>query len=192
MVAKPNTSRYAILGMLGLGQRSGYDIKKLIERSIAHFWSESYGQIYPILRQLESEGLAVRRSEKRTGRPDRQVYSVTPRGLEELQRWLRIPARQDGFRSELLLKLFLGGRVPIDDSIRQVQDFQRQQKNLLRTYGEIERQLRKDPRQHPNLPYWLMTLHYGQRRSSALARWSQETLAALERLRRRGRRAKVR
>jgi hypothetical protein len=44
---RATTSRYALLGMLSLGPGSGYDLKKRIEGSLAHFWSESYGQIYP-------------------------------------------------------------------------------------------------------------------------------------------------
>lgn len=191
--AKGNTSRYALLGVLSLGPRSGYDIKKLIERSIAHFWRESYGQIYPILRRLEAEGLAARRRQTQRGKPDRQVYSLTERGLAELQRWLRTPARPDGLRSELLLKLFLGGRVDLEDSISQVQHFQTQQAAVLHTYQEIERQLGQDARRHPDLPFWLMTLHYGQRRATAMLGWCEETLVTLDHLRRRpGRRAGAR
>ena len=191
MEGRVNTSRYAILGMLSLGPQSGYDIKKLVERSIAHFWNESFGQIYPILRRLETDGLAVRRSERQDGKPDRQVYSLTPKGLAELQQWLVLPARQEGFRSELLLKLFLGGRVPVEESIRQVQQFKARQAQLLRTYADVERRLRREHARHPDLPYWLMTLRYGHRRAAPLVRWSDETLRALERLRRRRSRAKA-
>ena len=185
MNSRPNTSRYAILGMLSLGPQSGYDIKKLIDRSVAHFWNESFGQIYPILRRLEAEGLAVRRSQRRDGKPDSRVYSLTPKGLDELRRWLGAPARQEGFRSELLLKLFLGGRVSPAESVRQVRHFQAQQRDLLATYTGIERQLRKDHGRHPDLPYWLSTLHYGRRRAAALLGWADETLRTLGRLRRR-------
>jgi len=44
ILAPQSTSSFAILGVLSLGAMSGYDVKKLIERSIAHFWNESYGQ----------------------------------------------------------------------------------------------------------------------------------------------------
>src|SRR6267378_1332508 len=44
--ATPN----ALLGLLSLGSMSGYDIRQLISQSIGHFWSESYGQIYPGLK----------------------------------------------------------------------------------------------------------------------------------------------
>ena len=56
---RASTSRFAILGVLSLGAMSGYDVKKLIERSIAHFWNESYGQIYPSLNRLAAEGKLV-------------------------------------------------------------------------------------------------------------------------------------
>ena len=36
-----------ILGMLKLGVRTGYDIKKAIDLSTQFFWGASYGQIYP-------------------------------------------------------------------------------------------------------------------------------------------------
>ncbi|MGH9601902.1 MAG: PadR family transcriptional regulator, partial [Terriglobales bacterium] len=52
MRSTTNTTRFALLGLLSLGPQSGYDLKKRMEQSIAHFWSESYGQIYPTLRRL--------------------------------------------------------------------------------------------------------------------------------------------
>src|SRR2546422_3368909 len=104
---RANTSRYAILGVLSRRPMSGYDVKKLIERSIAHFWSESYGQIYPILNRLAAEGLAERRRERQRGKPDRHVYSLTSKGRAELLRGLALPPRLQPLRSQVLLKLFL-------------------------------------------------------------------------------------
>ena len=179
---RANTSRYAILGVLSLGAMSGYDVKKLIEQSIAHFWNESYGQIYPTLNQLAAHGFAERRRERQNGKPDRHVYSLTPKGREELERWLALPARLEPVRSELLLKLFLGGAGPVADSVAQVEHVQARHRELLDTYDGIERQLRKETAGHPELPYWLITLRCGQHRSRAMLAWCEETLAALRRL----------
>ncbi|WP_431606966.1 PadR family transcriptional regulator [Paenibacillus thiaminolyticus] len=38
------------------GPRSGYDIRKQFQASLRHFWSESYGQIYPALKELLWQG----------------------------------------------------------------------------------------------------------------------------------------
>ena len=184
MTAPPrtNTSRHAILGVLSLCPMSGYDVKKLIQRSIAHFWNESYGQIYPILNRLAAEGFAERRREKRTGKPDRYVYSLTAKGRQELERWLAVPARQEPARSELLLKLFLGSAGRVADSVAQIEHFRARQGEVLATYEDIERQLRKEMADHPQLPFSLLTLHYGQHRCRAMLDWCDESLRALARL----------
>jgi hypothetical protein len=57
-------SRYAVLGMLSMGLKTGYAMKKHVERNLGHFWSESYGQIYPVLRQLVADGLATCKEER--------------------------------------------------------------------------------------------------------------------------------
>jgi len=80
MTARARSTPYAVLGMLSLAPMSGYDIRKESEQSIGYFWSESYGQIYPALRELKAEGLIRRRPGKSGGNRDRQVYEITERG----------------------------------------------------------------------------------------------------------------
>src|SRR5260221_4346141 len=86
-MAKENKSRYALLGMLSIRPGSGYDIKKFMEQSTSNFWHESYGQIYPLLKQLVDEGLATSHTEKQEGKPERYIYTLTNKGLEELRQW---------------------------------------------------------------------------------------------------------
>ncbi len=173
------TTRFALLGLLSLGPCSGYGLKKLAEQSIAHFWSESYGQIYPTLRRLEAERLATRREEAGRGRPDRQVYTLTRAGRRELERWLVLPARFEPPRSELLLRLFFGGQAPLAASRRQVEAFRALHRHLLERYDQVERGLRARYARHPGLRWWLMTLSFGRYRSRAFCDWCEETLAAL-------------
>ena len=53
-----NSTSYVILGGLSVEPNlSGYDMRKGIQNSIGYFWGESYGQIYPALKRLASEGL---------------------------------------------------------------------------------------------------------------------------------------
>src|SRR5438093_13649890 len=126
-MAKENKSRYAILGMLSQGPRSGYAIKRAIEQSVANFWKESYGQIYPILKQLADEGLTTSHAEKQAGKPERYVYTITEQGRAELRRWLSEPIEYAVERNELLLKLFFGKRGSVADNIKHVQEFRKLQ-----------------------------------------------------------------
>src|SRR2546425_13082496 len=57
-----------VLGMLSLGKRTGYDIKQLVDVSTRFFWAASYGQIYPELKRLETQGLVESSSQPTGGR----------------------------------------------------------------------------------------------------------------------------
>ena len=108
---RENKTKYAVLGLLAYAPMSGYDVKRIYAQSLGNFWSESYGHIYPILKRLEDEGLATRSVEHQDGKPDRNVYTITELGREELHRWLAQPLDPHKERVELLLKLFHGWEV---------------------------------------------------------------------------------
>jgi PadR family transcriptional regulator AphA len=178
--ATPN----ALLGLLSLGPMSGYDIRQLIPRSIGHFWSESYGQIYPGLKRLSAAGFVVKKTERRKGSPDRHVYSLTAEGQARLKDWLKLPVADVVPRSELLLKLFFGAHVSPSVSREHVMAFLETHEKALKTYASVAKALRREEAGDPQLPYWLMTLNFGRRRSAAFVAWSRETLKELERLER--------
>src|SRR5205807_6419875 len=111
-VHDPTQTGRLLLGMLALGKRTGYDIKQLVDRMTAFFWTASYGQIYPELRKLEEHGLIVGRSEP-TGERPRTAYRLTDAGRQALNRWLASdapPALE--LRDEGMLKLFFSDAVP--------------------------------------------------------------------------------
>jgi len=178
-MSKENKSKYALLGVLSLGPMSGYDLKKTIEYSVGYFWKENYAQIYPMLKVLEREGLAVSSTEKQEGRPDRHVYTITEHGLDELRRWLAEPFEMQVERNELLLKLFLGDLVQVSTSIEHVQSYRARHVQLLQVYEQTEAHLRETMAHHEQLPYWLITLSYGRHIAHALLAWSEETLVIL-------------
>jgi DNA-binding PadR family transcriptional regulator len=174
-----NKTRYALLGILDTGAYSGYDIKKGIERSIGHFWHESYGQIYPILRALVGDGLATAHTEALPGRPARILYTITEQGRAELRRWLS--ERIDTLpieRNEFLLKLFFGAEVPLTVTLDHLRQHRRQAVGVLETFGEIEAMLAAQTTavQASGFPFWLATLRYGQAQAEAVVLWCDETL----------------
>ena len=179
MIMKENKSKYAIMGILSMGPMSGYDIKKKFEKSLSYFWSESYGQIYPILKNLAKQGLATRSIEKQTGKPDRHIYALTAKGRKALQDWMIQPVGRQIGRHEILLKLFFGQQISLADNIRQVEQFRKLQSQKLKEITAAKAMLEADYKDNPNLPYWLMTVRYGQYVNRAYIRWSDESLAVL-------------
>jgi PadR family transcriptional regulator, regulatory protein AphA len=178
-VARSSTTRYAVLGVLSIGPMSGYEIRKLVSESIGHFWGESYGQIYPTLRRLSEEGLAV--VEREEG--GKKVYAVTEAGLGELRAWAEGPLEERPLRNELLLRLFFGRHVPKRRLIGLVEEARERQVRALRWYREAEDAPSED-REHPDFPYWTTTLRFGLVMGEAFVRWCDETLQELRALER--------
>jgi len=108
-----------ILGLVALGPRTGYDVKRIADSSTRFFWGASYGQIYPELRRLEEAGL-VEASEEPRGRVRRRVYRITKEGARAVQEWLREDETAFELRDEGLLRLFFRDLLPDDEVLELV------------------------------------------------------------------------
>jgi PadR family transcriptional regulator, regulatory protein AphA len=176
----------ALLGLLSMAPMSGYGMRSVISQSIGHFWSESFGQIYPALKRLTVEGFVEKKTERQKGRPDRHMYSLTEAGRDRIERWLMIPAVAEVPRNELLLKLFFGSHAPVSASRESVEDFVAAQEAALKVYSGITKELKRERSGDLQLPFWLMTVSYGTHYSTALAKWGRETLKQLDAIERAG------
>ncbi|WP_437990051.1 PadR family transcriptional regulator [Sorangium sp. So ce145] len=117
--------RAAILGFLRLEPTSGYMLRKRFEGSVGAFWSVTQSQIYRELHALEKDGLVVSEREPGEGKPDRLVYSLSKRGMVELDAWLRAPVEPLHLRHPLLLKFVLAAELPprvLDDVLAKYGD----------------------------------------------------------------------
>lgn len=176
-----NTSIYGILGLLTWGPKSGYDIRREARESIGHFWNESYGQIYPCLRQLVARGLAAVESTGGRGRGGRKVYRITAAGRRELRRWLAQPVRPAPIRSELCLKLCFGGLAPPEASRRHLREFRALHAGRLETWRKSEADVRRALKQEPAAVHFLLTVRMGLAVAEACVRWADEAIALLRR-----------
>ena len=110
---KPNAVTWAVLGLVASKPRSGYDIKRIVDRSIRHFWAASYGQIYPELKRLEEDGwIDGRRRAERRPRPPRLPHHR--RGARALNGWFGGMETRIELRDESLLRLFFADQLPPD------------------------------------------------------------------------------
>lgn len=121
---------------------SGYDIKKMVEVALTFFWSESYGQIFPVLNRLVDDGLATKHLDPKSGGRKRQVYKVTSAGRRAFAKWLNEPTDMPRLRDELKLKFFLTSRSDVSESIRLIREYGAQQRDHLTMLRESEAILR--------------------------------------------------
>ena len=82
---------HAILGFLNHRPHSGYDLKKVFDASVRHFWPADQSQIYRTLSRMSQNGWTETEIIRQESRPDRKLYHITAAGRKELHRWLTTP-----------------------------------------------------------------------------------------------------
>jgi DNA-binding PadR family transcriptional regulator len=120
---------YLMLGMVRLGARSGYAIKKAADLSTKAFWPTSLAQVYPELARLEEAGLVTRREDPQGARA-RSSYEITDEGQAALLAWLRSPRDAPvQFRDDGVLRLFFADALAL---IRRLKGRAREAKEQMR------------------------------------------------------------
>jgi len=100
------------LGVLSLGDASGYEIRKMFEEGpFTHFHQASFGSIYPALSKLLEDGHVTCTVEAQDGRPDKKVYAMTKTGLQTFRKALTKSPEMDRVRSETLFMLFFADHL---------------------------------------------------------------------------------
>ncbi|MEM1484882.1 PadR family transcriptional regulator [Oscillospiraceae bacterium PP1C4] len=174
---KKNTgkSKYVILGMLARMPQTGYTIKKWIEGEYSHFWQESFGQIYPTLKELVSEGLAVSADNTEAGNERGQIiYCITDAGRKELSDWLREEPVIEKLRYEILLKVSFGENTEPEVLLGHLDDFIRRNEKLVKDmngYIDLFDQLKE---QGTDCTYSQLTALCGVYIYSAMRDWAVE------------------
>ena len=70
--ARPSQTEMAVLGALSVQPMTAYAMREAIRDVLGHFWSESFGQIYPTLKRLAGEALIEPVGSTSAGRKPRQ------------------------------------------------------------------------------------------------------------------------
>lgn len=100
-------TRTTCLGVLAMGDASGYEIRKHFDEGpFSHFADGGYGSIYPALTKLTAEGLLTCTAQSQDGRPDKKVYRITAAGRRALLDAMHRMPGEDKFRSDFLFIMF--------------------------------------------------------------------------------------
>lgn len=185
-MSKTTKTSFAVLGMLSIAPMSGYDIRKTMKDSTANFWSESDGQLYPALASLQKQGLVACKPVKNDGAREKKVYAITAKGMSALNHWLAQQPETQSVRSEILLKLFFGANVAPEVSCEHIQMHSLQTKTMLSQLTATKKQLQREQKHSPHLPYWLMSIDYGMQLAEAKLAWCAGVIDKLKTMKRKG------
>jgi PadR family transcriptional regulator AphA len=163
------TTEAALLGLLADRELSGYDLKRLVSRSVGYFWRPAKSQIYAVLPRLVERRLARSRDVRQQGRPDKQLYRSTPAGRAALRDWLDHAPLQPEPERILLLKLFFGHHTDAATLIGFVRERRAAAEQLARELVELDAHGGADSHDR----FHALTRRYGMELSVAVVRWAE-------------------
>ena len=176
-MARASQTETAVLGGLSVMPMTGYALREAIRDVLGHFWSESFGQIYPALAELERQGHAERLGSERTGA---STFAITASGTARLKELLAQPVQPVPPSNGLMLRLFFGRQLGSQACRPLVLQAKAQAEHDLAQFQAIRRELGEDTRNARDHPYWLLTVSAGEHSARAAINWADEALAALD------------
>ena len=171
---------HAILGFLNYDPLSGYDLKKVFDISVQHFWPADQSQIYRTLTRLTERDWVEMEVIEQTERPDRKVYHITESGREELLRWLAEAAPEKASRSAALIQVFFFGQLKDEVILHKFEAYAQTIRAVLVNYENLSKELTSSlpetctPREHF---FWLLTLDLGLRTMRENLAWAENVIA---------------
>ncbi|HEY9075888.1 MAG TPA: PadR family transcriptional regulator [Anaerolineaceae bacterium] len=174
---------HAILGFLNYHPLSGYDLKKMFDHSVRHFWSADQSQIYRTLMRLYKRGWVAVNVIEQTDRPDRKEYSITPAGRVELRTWLEKIIEHNPPRSPELIQVFFSAQRSNEQIITQLEQYIAELRQVEAVYNQVPQQAKPymemipSPRDHF---FWLLTLECGKKSVHAQIEWMESVIRRLK------------
>jgi DNA-binding PadR family transcriptional regulator len=169
----------AVLGGLSVEPMTGYALREAIRDVLGHFWSESFGQIYPTLRRLKEQGLIDHGESPNTGRA---TYMITEPGRRHLRERLRESIQPSAPRNGLLLRLFFGRELGPATCKQLVDEARSEAEARLESFVQLREELALEVDTGAQKPYTLLTISAGEHSARATLAWADEALAALDQI----------
>ena len=170
---------HAILGFLNYAPYSGYDLKKVFDTSVRHFWPADQSQIYRTLTRLVERGWAEVEVVEQEVRPDRKVYHITPAGREALHIWLSGPVHSHEPRSASLIQVFFAGQLSDEQLLAKFEQVASYSRQVLAAYQQIPAVIDSYAQDFasPRESFcWNLTLELGFKSIQAQLEWAESVI----------------
>jgi len=162
---------------------TGYEIMLVFRDSLRFFWSAQTSQIYRELQTLEAKGWVDKTLVPQQSKPDKNIYTITPEGHDELLRWLSDGELTLTSRSQILMKVFFLGERSREENIRYFEGLKEycgiflQGLDMAQEHVGQYRALVSEPEK---TVYWEMTVDYGRRNMQMYIEWAQSCIDRLK------------
>ena len=137
---RPASLELALLGLIAEAPRiSGYDLVKLFDLSMAHYWHAHPTQIYATLDRMEDFGIIRRRKVIQRKRPAKLIYTITPAGERILVEWMESAFEAPKLKHPPLLRCRFLGHLGADGARAALDEERIAWRRHLERYREIEK-----------------------------------------------------
>ncbi len=147
-----------LLGFLMDGAKTGYEVKKYMEKSTHYFFNTGFSSIYPKYKKLEKEGRVRVSQEIKNGKLNK-VYALTDGGRQAFQEWLAVKPEIGRIRDEALLKVFFFDYLEPEKITEQLEAYTKE----LRAHVNALKAIRKQLSAYEIEPWKRTTLDFGIR-----------------------------
>ncbi len=174
---------HAILGFLNYRPYTGYDLKKIFDSSVQHFWLADQSQIYRTLNRLTKNGFAEMEKISQEDRPDRKVYHITEAGKAQFIQWLSGPPPMSSPRSAPLIQVFFAGQLTDEEALAKFEGYAEIMRAILAQYDQVPDQIGPF---HDEIPsarehfFWLLTLENGITNMQANLAWAESVIERIK------------
>jgi len=172
----------AILVCLTERPMTGYELAKTFDSSIGFFWRASHQQIYRELQRLRGDGHVDAREVIQSGRPNKTVYRIARKGLEQVRAWSRELGQRPPVRDNMLVKLYALDRIDLAALGTEIADRLVRHRARLATYERILERRYAGRALDARATGRLLGLKVGLMTERGYVQWCEEALATLQAL----------
>lgn len=179
--------KHGLLGLLSYESMTGYELNKMFNESLGHFWQAKSSQIYRELDAMEQDGLLISERVIQDEKPNKRVYSITNAGNVAFIEWLSsLDPMKDvpRMKSPFLMRVFFGGKLSTERTIGLFREFRelhinntKQLQDIIDEPSNFEVKNGESPE---NAKFWKLTALCGEIMSKASIEWADKAIALLE------------
>jgi len=171
--------KHGLLGFLSYGPRTGYDLSKLFFEPLR----PSLSQIYRKLNLLAEEGLVECERVDQAKLPNKNVFTITDKGMDELKKWLKEPPEFVVPRETLLTKLWYGSRVSKKDIVNDIKKYSKKLRGVVERYKSMAKPAIESELWGTAAPldrlYWTLVVERTIAQYEALLEWTESAVKTI-------------
>lgn len=136
------SAKHALLGLLLDRPAHPYQLAGRLQQRLGPAWEVNSGQVYQLVKKLETEGLIQRAQTIRGETAERHVYEITDEGVGEFERWFDHNGPEVRLcRRPLLVKVTFAGPKRLADALAKVDAYELECAQRLREIAQLRETL---------------------------------------------------